>query len=78
MDEKTTNSLLQRKLTMKISYERLNQIIEEEVIRFKKLNEDTTINFTEFDNEITRLRGLATDQTVIDNITKSLKSIVGK
>lgn len=24
---------------MKISYERLNQIIEEEVVRFKKLNE---------------------------------------
>lgn len=28
---------------MKISYERLNQIIEEEVSRFKKLNEDTQI-----------------------------------
>ena len=27
---------------MKISYERLNQIIEEEVVRFKKLNEETT------------------------------------
>ena len=26
-------------LTMKISYEKLNQIIEEEVVRFKKLNE---------------------------------------
>lgn len=26
---------------MKISYERLNQIIEEEVSRFKKLNEQT-------------------------------------
>lgn len=28
---------------MKISYERLNQIIEEEVNRFKRLNEDTSI-----------------------------------
>ena len=28
---------------MKISYERLNQIIEEEVVRFKSLNEDTQI-----------------------------------
>jgi len=27
---------------MKISYERLNQIIEEEVVRFKRLNEQTT------------------------------------
>jgi hypothetical protein len=27
---------------MKISYERLNQIIEEEVARFKSLNEQTT------------------------------------
>ena len=27
---------------MKISYERLNQIIEEEVSRFKRLNEDTS------------------------------------
>lgn len=26
---------------MKISYERLNQIIEEEVVRFKKLNEQS-------------------------------------
>lgn len=29
---------------MKISYERLNQIIEEEVVRFKKLNEDLSPN----------------------------------
>ena len=28
---------------MKISYERLNQIIEEEVSRFKRLNEETEI-----------------------------------
>lgn len=27
---------------MKISYERLNQIIEEEVFKFKRLNEDTS------------------------------------
>lgn len=27
---------------MKISYERLNQIIEEEVVRFKRLNEQET------------------------------------
>lgn len=27
---------------MKISYERLNQIIEEEVVRFKRLNEQIT------------------------------------
>lgn len=27
---------------MKISYERLNQIIEEEVVRFKKINEAKT------------------------------------
>jgi len=39
VDEKTTYSLLQRKLTMKITYERLNQIIEEEVVKFKRLNE---------------------------------------
>lgn len=31
---------------MKISYERLNQIIEEEVVRFKKLNEETTTTVT--------------------------------
>ena len=29
---------------MKISYERLNQIIEEEVSRFKRLNEEETSN----------------------------------
>lgn len=28
---------------MKITYERLNQIIEEEVVKFKKLNEDTAV-----------------------------------
>lgn len=42
MDEKTSNSLLQRKLTMKITYERLNQIIEEEVVKFKGLNEQVS------------------------------------
>lgn len=31
---------------MKISYERLNQIIEEEVVRFKRLNEEQGTNTT--------------------------------
>ena len=29
---------------MKITYERLNQIIEEEVVKFKNLNEQTTVD----------------------------------
>ena len=31
---------------MKITYERLNQIIEEEVVKFKKLNEEDSLSAT--------------------------------
>jgi hypothetical protein len=69
VDEKTTNELQGRMLTMKITYERLNKIIEEEVVKFKRLNEQevssTTIN-TSIDN--------ITDITKIKTI---LKSIIG-
>jgi len=62
---------------MKISYERLNQIIEEEVTRFKSLNEQT-LNMTQFTAEINRLRNLATDQPTLDKIVMALKAITGK
>lgn len=44
---------------MKISYERLNQIIEEEVVRFKQLNEQT---------QETATSSLAVAQFIKDNV----------
>ena len=43
MDETSPYKLQRWMLTMKITYERLNQIIEEEVDNFKKLNEQMGI-----------------------------------
>lgn len=62
---------------MKISYERLNEIIEEEVSRFKNLNEQT-LNLTQFTAEVNRLRNLATDQPTLDRVVTALKAITGK
>jgi len=62
---------------MKISYERLNQIIEEEVVKFKQLNEQT-LNLTQFNAQVNRLRNLATDQASLDRITAALVVITGK
>ena len=64
-------------LTMKITYERLNQIIEEEVVKFKNLNEQT-LNLTQFNAQVNRLRNAATDQATLDKITASLAAITGK
>lgn len=64
-------------LTMKISYERLNEIIEEEVVRFKQINEQT-LNLTNFNAQINRLRNLAVDQVTLDRITANLSTITGK
>mgnify|MGYP003352944528 CR=1 FL=1 len=50
---------------MKISYERLNQIIEEEVTRFKKINEDTPLAkdpaMVALDTELSRIKNLVKD-----------------
>jgi hypothetical protein len=62
---------------MKISYEKLNQIIEEEVARFKQLNEQT-LNMTQFNAQINRLRNVAVDQVTLDRITTALAAITGK
>ena len=62
---------------MKISYERLNQIIEEEVVRFKQLNEQT-LNLTQFNAQVNRLRNLAVDQATLDRITTALAAVTGK
>jgi len=62
---------------MKISYEKLNQIIEEEVARFKQLNEQT-LNLTQFNAQVNRLRNVATDQVTLDRITAALTAITGK
>jgi len=62
---------------MKISYERLNQIIEEEVNKFKMLNEQT-LNLTAFNKEMERIRGIVTKestQDVVDRIAAALKGI---
>ena len=62
---------------MKITYERLNQIIEEEVVKFKNLNE-ATLTLDEFDKEMDRIRNLATkdsSQAVLNRITLALKAI---
>jgi len=64
---------------MKISYERLNQIIEEEVVRFKKLNEDTPLAkdpaMVAFDAEVTRISGLATTKEAAVRLTGLLRGI---
>lgn len=48
---------------MKISYERLNQIIEEEVVRFKRLNEEQETNTT------STLKPTDVAQTIKDGIS---------
>jgi len=70
---------------MKITYERLNQIIEEEVVKFKKLNEDVSVG------DIVKLIEVQTDagklksalKAAIANIKDqqsltSISSILGK
>lgn len=70
---------------MKITYERLNQIIEEEVVKFKKLNEDVSVE------DIVKLIEVQTDagklksalKAAIANIKDqqsltSISSILGK
>jgi hypothetical protein len=71
---------------MKIQFERLNQIIEEEVAEFKKseqmiqldkLNEQT-LNLTLLTAQIKRIRDLATKdgiQSTLDKYAKALESI---
>jgi len=55
---------------MKISYERLNQIIEEEVVKFKRLNEAIELN--KFDAAIQDLRGSFKDQASVDKTVASI------
>lgn len=62
---------------MKISFERLNEIIEEEVSGFKLLNEQT-LNLTMLTAQIKRIRDLATkdgNQATLDKYAKALESI---
>ena len=58
---------------MKISYERLNQIIEEEVVRFKKLNEDTPLAqdpaMVALNAEVNRIKNLVTTKEEAARIT---------
>ena len=54
---------------MKISYERLNQIIEEEVVRFKRLNEDSSNDPQEL---------LKTKLDKLNNDTKKLQDFYTK
>jgi hypothetical protein len=64
---------------MKISYERLNQIIEEEVVRFKKLNEDTPLAkdpaIAALDLEMDRIRGIAKTREETIRLTGLLKAV---
>jgi len=64
---------------MKISYERLNQIIEEEVVRFKKLNEETQLSqdpeMIAFNAEVSRIAGLATTKEAAIKFTGLLRGI---
>ena len=55
---------------MKITYERLNQIIEEEVVKFKQLNE--AIELSKFDAAIQDLRGSFKDQASVDKTAAAL------
>ena len=83
MDEKTSNSLLQRKLTMKITYERLNQIIEEEVVKFKKLNEgardevesaiQSTTDISKLKTALRFILSNVKDDTQLQSIANSLR-----
>jgi len=65
---------------MKIPFERLNEIIEEEVSKFKELNrlDEQTLNLTVFSAQIKRIRDLATkdgNQATLDKYAKALESI---
>lgn len=70
---------------MKITYERLNQIIEEEVVKFKNLNEDVSVG------DIVKLIEVQTDAGKLKSALKaavanikdqqsltSISSILGK
>ena len=60
---------------MKISYERLNQIIEEEVVKFKQLNEDVS----ELDGLFAEIKGyVGNDTTKLSSVKSSLVSIASK
>jgi hypothetical protein len=65
---------------MKISYERLNEIIEEEVVRFKRLNEQDTVlpgkinlDFKQFNDAVVALKNSIKDQAAINKIADQLK-----
>ena len=64
---------------MKISYERLNQIIEEEVVRFKKLNEDTPLardaTIAALDAEMDRIKSQARTREEAIRLTGLLKAV---
>jgi len=64
---------------MKISYERLNQIIEEEVTRFKSLNEDTPLAkdpaVVALDLEMDRIKSMAKTREETVRLTGLLKAI---
>ena len=75
MDEKTTDQLQRGLLTMKITYERLNQIIEEEVTKFKRLNEDAS----EIDGIVAEIKGyIGNDTAKLTSVKASLVSIATK
>ena len=63
---------------MKISYERLNQIIEEEVVRFKNLNEQSA---DPIDSARTRIRNAidqVKDVAVLNSVATTLETAAKK
>ena len=66
---------------MKISYERLNQIIEEEVNRFKKLNEvvlDTKVDISTLDGAKSALQSAISSSKDITQLKANVSSVLGK
>lgn len=65
---------------MKLPFERLNEIIEEEVANFRQsvLIKEQTLNLTILSAQIKRIRDLATkdgNQATLDKYAKALESI---
>lgn len=70
---------------MKISYERLNQIIEEEVSRFKRLNEEgdtvlpgkvnLNLDFKKFNDAVVKIKDSIKDQSTLDRLASQLEQM---
>lgn len=63
---------------MKISYERLNQIIEEEVVRFKRLNEEGETTIIRASDVAQLIKDGAKTVTNADVLRNALLTAVGK